>query len=59
MIPGLSRAIYPAQEAVLHRPTFAYWRELERSQWRDLPDRHIPGGTCEPPKVPPKRARRG
>jgi UPF0716 family protein affecting phage T7 exclusion len=32
--------------------------ELERSQWRDLPDRHIPGGR-EPPKVPPKRARRG
>ncbi|MGV3634377.1 MAG: FxsA family protein [Pseudorhodoplanes sp.] len=33
--------------------------ELERSQWRDLPDRHIPGDRREPPKVPPRRTRRG
>jgi UPF0716 protein FxsA len=32
--------------------------ELERSQWRDIPDRHIPDERREPPKVPPKGARR-
>ncbi len=33
MMSSLSRTIYRAQEAVLKRPTFAYWQELERSQW--------------------------
>jgi UPF0716 protein FxsA len=31
---------------------------LERNQWRDLPDRHIADERDEPPKIPPKRARR-
>jgi UPF0716 protein FxsA len=33
--------------------------ELDRSQWRDLPERHIGGDRDTPPKVPPKRSRRG
>ncbi|HHM06079.1 MAG TPA: phenylacetate--CoA ligase family protein [Gammaproteobacteria bacterium] len=34
MIPALSRhVVYPLQEALLRRPTFAYLRELERSQY--------------------------
>lgn len=33
MMSWLSRSIYRAQEAALGRPTFAYWNELERSQW--------------------------
>lgn len=32
--------------------------ELDRSQWRDMPDRHIRGNRDEQPKVPPKRSRR-
>jgi UPF0716 protein FxsA len=32
--------------------------ELERSQWRDLPDRHIPDQRDRSAKIPPKRARR-
>ncbi len=32
--------------------------ELPRSQWRDMPDRHIRDGRDEPPKVPPKRSHR-
>jgi phenylacetate-CoA ligase len=33
MIPWLSRTAYRLQEAALGRPTFAYWQELEKSQW--------------------------
>ena len=33
MTPWLSRTVYRLQEAVLGRPTFAYWQELEQSQW--------------------------
>lgn len=33
MMPWLSRTIYRAQEAALGRPTFAYLKELEHSQW--------------------------
>jgi phenylacetate-CoA ligase len=33
MIPWLSRTVYRLQEAALGRPTFAYWQELEKSQW--------------------------
>ena len=32
--------------------------ELDRSQWRDLPERRIGGDGDGPPKVPPKGARR-
>lgn len=35
MMPWLSQTIYRAQEAALRRPTFAYWKELEHSQWLD------------------------
>ena len=35
MTPWIARSIYRAQEAALHRPTFAYWQELERTQWLD------------------------
>ena len=35
MPPGLARTVYRLQEAALGRPTFAYWQELERSQWLD------------------------
>jgi phenylacetate-CoA ligase len=35
MTPWIARTIYRAQEAALHRPTFAYWHELERTQWLD------------------------
>lgn len=31
--PSLARSIYRAQEAALGRRTFAYWQELEGSQW--------------------------
>jgi phenylacetate-CoA ligase len=33
MTPWLSRTVYRLQEAVLGRPTFVYWQELEQSQW--------------------------
>jgi len=33
MNPWLSRTVYRLQEAALGRPTFAYWQELEKSQW--------------------------
>jgi len=34
MNPSISRnIIYPLQEALLHRPTFSYLKELEKSQW--------------------------
>jgi len=33
MTPWIARTIYRAQEAALKRPTFAYWQDLERSQW--------------------------
>lgn len=29
----LARGVYRLQEALLKRPTFAYWQSLERSQW--------------------------
>jgi UPF0716 protein FxsA len=32
--------------------------ELERSQWSDLPERHIESDRDNPPKIPPKRPRR-
>lgn len=32
--------------------------ELDRSQWRDLPERHSGGGGHGPPTVPPKGSRR-
>jgi phenylacetate-CoA ligase len=35
MTPWIARTIYRAQEAALQRPTFAYWHELERTQWLD------------------------
>ena len=38
MTPWLSRTIYRAQEAALGRPTFAYWHDLERSQWLSRED---------------------
>ncbi|MGR9117303.1 MAG: phenylacetate--CoA ligase family protein [Gammaproteobacteria bacterium] len=35
MNPLISRKIiYPLQEKLLHRPTFSYLRELEKSQWQ-------------------------
>lgn len=35
MSPSLSKhLIYPLQEKLLHRPTFSYLRELEKSQWK-------------------------
>ena len=34
----ISRLIYPLQEQLLRRPTFAYLRELERSQWLSRPE---------------------
>ncbi len=33
MTPWFARSIYRLQEAALGRPTFAYWQELEKSQW--------------------------
>ena len=38
MTPWLSRTTFRAQEAALGRPTFAYWRDLERSQWLNRQD---------------------
>ena len=38
MMPLLSRTVYRLQEAALGRPTFAYWRELEKSQWSSRPE---------------------
>lgn len=38
MIPALSRAIYRAQEAALHRPTFDLLRAIERSQHLARPE---------------------
>ncbi len=35
MLPTIARTIYRMQEAALKRPTFAYWQELEKSQWLD------------------------
>ena len=35
MMPFAARAIFRAQEAVLRRPTFPYWHELERTQYLD------------------------
>ncbi|RMF83006.1 MAG: phenylacetate--CoA ligase family protein [Nitrospirae bacterium] len=34
MIPAVSRLVYRCQERAVGRPTFAYLRDLERSQWR-------------------------
>ncbi len=34
MVAAASRLIYRLQEGALHRPTFAYLRDLEESQWR-------------------------
>jgi len=38
MMPLLSRTVYRLQEAALSRPTFGYWRELEKSQWSSRPE---------------------
>lgn len=38
MSPWLSRTVYRLQEAALGRPTFAYWQELEQTQWSSRAD---------------------
>ena len=39
----LARSIYRAQEAAMHRPTFAMLAEIERTQW--LSPRRDRGGS--------------
>lgn len=54
LLPAVQRKLI--DRAPLGRPRPAgRVLDLDRNQWRDLPDR-IPGGE-EPPKVPPKRQR--
>lgn len=57
LIPAVQRRLKSRSRTGRPRPA-GRTLDLERSQWRDLPDRHIPGGRRKSPDVRPKRARR-
>jgi UPF0716 protein FxsA len=57
LMPAIQRRLIDRAPTGRPRPTRGVL-ELDRSQWRDLPDRHIENDRDEPPKLPPKRPRR-
>jgi UPF0716 protein FxsA len=57
LVPAVQQRLIDRAPTGRPRPTKRVL-ELDRSQWRDLPDRHIENDRDEPPKLPPKRPRR-
>ncbi len=57
LVPAVQQRLIDRAPSGRPRPTRGVL-ELDRSQWRDLPDRHIEDDTHQPPKIPPKRRRR-
>jgi UPF0716 protein FxsA len=57
LVPAVQQRLIDRAPTGRPRPTKGVL-ELDRSQWRDLPDRHIENDRDEPPKIPPKRRRR-
>lgn len=57
LVPAIQRRLIDRAPTGRPRPTRGVI-ELDRSQWRDLPDRHIENGSDQPPRIPPKRRRR-
>lgn len=57
LVPAIQRRLIDRAPTGRHRPAKRVL-ELDRSQWRDLPDRHIENDSVAPPKIPPKRRRR-
>jgi UPF0716 protein FxsA len=57
LIPALQRRLIDRVPVGRRRPSGRVL-DLDRSQWQDLPDRHIADEHKNQPKVPPKRSRR-
>ena len=57
LVPAIQQRLIDRAPIGRHRPTRQVL-ELDRSQWRDLPERHIESDREKPPKIPPKRRRR-
>lgn len=55
LIPAVQQRLI--SRAPTGRPRPKNVLELDRSQWRDLPERHIGDDRKVPPKIPPKRRR--
>lgn len=56
LVPAVQRRLRAAGPVGRPRPAGRVL-ELDRSQWRDLPERHIDEDRGTPPKGPPKRTR--
>jgi UPF0716 protein FxsA len=54
LVPAVQQRLIDRAPTGRPRPTRGVI-ELDRSQWRDLPDRHIENDSDEPPRIPPKR----
>jgi UPF0716 protein FxsA len=57
LVPAIQRRLIDHAPIGRRRPARGVL-ELDRSQWRDLPDRHIENDSDAPPKIPPRRPRR-
>lgn len=55
LIPAVQRKLI--ERSPLVRPDRRRVLDLDRTQWRDLPDRHIEDGRENPPEMPPKHRR--
>ncbi|MGD9921595.1 MAG: FxsA family protein [Pseudorhodoplanes sp.] len=58
LIPAVQRRLIARAPTGRPRPDASRVLDLDRSQWRDLPDRHIADGAGERRRVPPRRSRR-
>jgi UPF0716 protein FxsA len=57
LVPAVQHRLIDRAPTGRPRPTRRVL-ELDRTQWRDLPNRHIDNDSDEPSKIPPKRRRR-